>query len=82
MCKISILSSHALLENNVDFVKKSLFLEQKPVKLGIQKPLWQPKLQTFFETVFCSVWLKDQAKMCKITILSFHALPEKERHLR
>ena len=71
-------------KNNKDFVKNYLiweqnwlFLGQKVVKLGIQKQLWQPKLQTFFELDFCFESSKDQLKMCKITILSSHAWPEK-----
>ena len=64
-------------KNNVDFVKKGLFLEPKAAKLGIQKQLWQPKLQTFFEMDFCFVSSKDQAKMCKISVLSSHGLQEK-----
>jgi hypothetical protein len=39
MCKMTILSSHALLEKNIDFVTKRRFLNQKAAKLGIQKQL-------------------------------------------
>ena len=35
-------------------------------KTGIQKQLWEPELQTFFQIVFVSGWMKDQIIFCKI----------------
>jgi hypothetical protein len=53
MCKISILSPHALRNNlnrfckNAFFKQNCLFLKQKTTKLGLQKQFWQPKFITF-----------------------------------
>jgi hypothetical protein len=76
MCKIFILISHALPENNVDFVNKSQFLKQTTVELCIQKKSSSSQICNFFEMDFCLVSLKDQFKMCKITIMSCQALQE------
>jgi hypothetical protein len=56
---------------NIGFVRKCFFGE-KAAKLGIQKQLWHPKLQTLFEMDFCFASSMDQLKMNKITILSPH----------
>ena len=82
--KLSILSSLALPGKYCRFSQKMPFsgskltvLEAKRVKIGLQKQLWQPEEQTFFDRVFLFLWQKDQAKTCKIEILTSHALPEK-----
>jgi hypothetical protein len=62
--------------------KNNIYLSQKIVfgaeisQIGHKKQLWQPKLQIFFEFDFWYVSSKNQIKMCKIHILSFHALPK------
>jgi hypothetical protein len=53
------------------------FSEQKASKLRIQKEIWQSKLQTFFAIGICFASSKDELIMCKISILSSHALPGK-----
>ena len=77
MCKFIISSFHAFAGKIIRILSKKAVFEPKAAKLHIQKQLWQPKGQTFYEMNFCFVSSKDQIKMCKITILSFHAFAGK-----
>jgi hypothetical protein len=42
-------------QTKLALAQKGLYLEQKAVKLGIQKQLYEPKLQTFYKMDFCFV---------------------------
>ncbi len=77
MCKLSFLVPMIYRKCIADFLQKWLFIEQKLAQLHIVKQLKEPKLQLFFEMDFCFVSYRDQTKMCKIIILSSHALLEK-----
>ena len=61
-------------KNNVDFVKKGC-LRAKSSEIANTKKALAAKVAHFFINFFVSS--KDQAKMCKITYLSSHALQEK-----
>ena len=77
MCKITILSSHALREKYCQFSQKRAVFRAKSSKIAHTKAALAVKVAHFFEIDFCFVSSKDQIKMCKITILRCHALPEK-----
>ena len=63
-------------KNNVDFVKRAVF-RAKSSEIAHTKTALAAKVANFFLINFCFVSSKDQLKLCKIGILSFHALQEK-----
>ena len=67
------------INNIVDLVKKQKWpFWSKSDENLLTKATHSAKVANFFfEMGLCYVWLKDQIKILKITILSSHALPEK-----
>ena len=59
------------------FGLKFTVFRAKSSEIGRTKTALADKGAIFCEMGFFFVWLKNQAKMCKIIILSSHALPEK-----
>jgi hypothetical protein len=56
---------------------KNGFFGTKSTKILPTKTFLAEKSAIFLELLFSFVWLKDKLNMCKITILSLHAMLEK-----